>query len=90
LPREKSYGIKEKAPVSLHEAGRRAFPISLAPRREKGPLQNGVFQDLGRTQTDNGLSLDLDRFAGLGIAVHAGFAMSLVTTRPYIVPMRRP
>jgi hypothetical protein len=45
--------------------------------REKELLQNGILQDLGRTQTDNGLGLDLDRFAGLGIAAHAGFAMSL-------------
>ena len=52
------------------------FPIFLAPRREKELLQNGV-QDLGQTQTDNGLGLDLDRFAGLGITAHADFAMSL-------------
>jgi hypothetical protein len=28
-------------------------------------------------QTDNRLGRDLDRFAGLGITAHAGFAMSL-------------
>jgi hypothetical protein len=40
-------------------------------------LEDGVFQHLGRPQTDDGLGLDLDRFAGLGIAAHARFAMCL-------------
>jgi hypothetical protein len=63
--------------VSLHEAGDGGFQFFLAPRREKELLQNGVFQDLGRTQKDNRLGRDLDRFAGLGITAHAGFAMSI-------------
>src|SRR5579883_699460 len=37
--------------------------------------QDSVFKSLSRTQTDDGLCLDLDRFACLRIAAHARFAM---------------
>jgi hypothetical protein len=40
-------------------------------------LQNGVLERLRGTQTHNGLGLDLDLLAGLGIAAQAGFAMGL-------------
>src|SRR5262249_53317460 len=40
-------------------------------------LQDGVFQGLGRAQAHHGLRLDLDCFAGLGIAAHARLAMRL-------------
>src|SRR5262249_48712600 len=40
-------------------------------------LQNSVLEGLGRAQTNNGLRLDLDGFAGLRIAAHARLAVRL-------------
>jgi hypothetical protein len=48
-----------------------------SPLREKKLLQNGVFQHLSGAEADDGLGLNLDLFAGLGVAAHARLAMSL-------------
>jgi len=45
--------------------------------RERKLLQNGVFQHLCGAETDDGLGLDLDLFAGLRVATDASLAMSL-------------
>jgi hypothetical protein len=48
-----------------------------ANHEEKKLLQNGILERFRRAQADDGLRLDLDRFTGLGVAAHAGFAMRL-------------
>ncbi len=40
-------------------------------------LEDGVFKRFRGAQTNNGLRLDLDLFAGLGIAAQTSFAVSL-------------
>src|SRR4029077_13156372 len=47
------------------------------PLREQQLLQNRILEGLGRAQTHHGLGLDLNRFAGLGVAAHARLAVRL-------------
>src|ERR1041384_3543743 len=49
--------------------------LRATPLREPRLLQNRVLESLRRAQAHHGLGLDLDRFAGLRIAAHAGLAV---------------
>jgi len=53
------------------------FDITISRAGERNYFRNGILQHLRRAQADNRLGLDLDLFAGLGVAAKARLAMSL-------------